>query len=71
MAVNDPQTSANSLLKAQLLVQGAILQVVQKHTGVSAEGIELLLLDLGLSQTEVGLIVGESRIEYQPDRVGR
>jgi hypothetical protein len=52
---------AIALLKAQLVVQGAILQLVESATGLHGKPLEAPLAGFGLTQAEIGLILGKNQ----------
>ena len=53
--------SVERLLKAQLALQGAALQMLSKSAGQPMPPLEMILVSLGLTQSEVGAILGKDR----------
>lgn len=54
-------TRVEALLMAQLVVQGSILQVLEAHTGVHSRSVAAALVSLGLTQSEVGQVLGKDQ----------
>jgi hypothetical protein len=61
MTTSDANTKSLALANAQAILLGRIFQILDRQTGSLSKGMEAALVSAGLTQAEVGQILGKTQ----------